>query len=361
MPDLTPATLSLELGVSQKRIRSVLREQFGTLDPSTTRWSLSEEQADFVRTRIARRGANGTRFTLVEGDQVLRRAVHRAYGGQQQGGIATPKSLGEIFIFTDPAKGARYGYDRFEGLREDGSYSYTGEGQIGDQVFLRGNLALRDAAVTNRVIRLFTVQGTSVTYIGAFTTGDPTYRYETIPDTEGTLRRGIIFTLVPISADVSTLPAYGGHEVTTAELAAWSPPEYSDVVIAGADLSPIEERVVSRVEFELQAAFGEWLTENGTPPSRLPLPVGATRIEPDLYVKSSGWIVEAKKSTARSYVRTAIGQVLDYAHVANRLGWAAVPVILLPGRPEADLVDLIRKLGIITAIRTDDGFVLVDP
>ncbi|MCJ1696736.1 hypothetical protein MT349_13210 [Rathayibacter caricis] len=190
MPTLTPADLSLELGVPQKRIRDVLREFFGTLDIGTTRWELSDEQVDAVRDRLRVEPVEIPRFSLSVGDQVLRRAVHRAYGGQQQGGISTPRSLGEIFIFTDPAKGARHGYDRFEGLREDGSYSYTGEGQVGDQVFLRGNLALRDAAKNGRIIRLFTVQNTRVTYIGAFTTGLPTYRYEIIPDNEGTLRRG---------------------------------------------------------------------------------------------------------------------------------------------------------------------------
>jgi hypothetical protein len=360
MPALTPADLSLELGIPQKRIRDVLRAFFGTLEVGTTRWELSDEQADAVRDRFRAEPREDLEFSLAVGDQVLRRAVHRAYGGQQQGGIATPKSLGEIFIFTDPAKGARHGYDRFEGLREDGSYSYTGEGQVGDQVFLRGNLALRDAAKNGRIIRLFTVQNTRVTYIGAFTTGVPTYRYEIIPDNEGALRRGIIFNLVPVDADVTTLPTYGGVKPADAQISDWAAPEFSDIVVAGEESAPIDERVVSRVEFELQAAFGEWLTKNGTPPSRLTLPVGSSRIEPDLYVTSSGWIVEAKKSTARSYVRTAIGQVLDYAHVANEQGLAAVPVILLPGHPEQDLQNLITSLNIITAVRQGEEFELIE-
>ncbi|PPG34116.1 hypothetical protein C5C25_03310 [Rathayibacter sp. AY2B9] len=361
MPPVTPATLSLELGVSQRRIRSLLRSSYGTLPAEESRWDLTEEQAEAVRSRLLRRDTTERRFTLEVGDQVLRRDIHRAYGGQQQQGIVTPRALREIFIFTDPAKGARYGYDRFEGLREDGSYSYTGEGQVGDQVFLRGNKALRDAAQDGRVLRLFTVQGTSVTYIGAFTTGTPTYRWEIIPDTEGTQRRGIIFTLLPLAADITRLPTYGGTQESAASLGDWTPPEHSDIVIAGADVSPLDDRVVSRIEFELQSDFGLWLTENGTPPSRLTLPVGSSRVEPDLYVQSSGWIVEAKKSTARSFVRMAIGQVLDYAHLAQREGYAAVPVILLPGRPEEDMLDLIRSLSIITAFRSDEGFDLIDP
>ncbi|MGX5695557.1 DUF6998 domain-containing protein [Agromyces soli] len=53
-PDtLTPADLSRELGVSQKRIRDVLRAEYGLLDAFTTRWALSDEQADRVRSRFS--------------------------------------------------------------------------------------------------------------------------------------------------------------------------------------------------------------------------------------------------------------------------------------------------------------------
>ncbi len=73
-------------------------------------------------------------WALEIGDVVRRRAIHEAYGGQQQGGISTPRATSDVLIFTDPEAGARYGYDEFEGLREDGSYAYTGEGQRGHQL-----------------------------------------------------------------------------------------------------------------------------------------------------------------------------------------------------------------------------------
>lgn len=50
--DTTPAELSRELGVSQKRIRDFLRAEYGLLDTFTTRWLLSEEQANRVRSRF---------------------------------------------------------------------------------------------------------------------------------------------------------------------------------------------------------------------------------------------------------------------------------------------------------------------
>jgi len=227
---------------------------------------------------------------------------------------------------------------------------------------VRGNRALRDAERDGKTIRLFRTKGTSATYVGAFTTGAPTYTIETIPDADGNPRDGIIFNLLPLDARVDLLPAYGG-ELESAESPVsyvgtprvWSPPEFTDVTIPRMEHAP-GERVVSRVEFELQAAFGEWLHTQGAAPARLPLRAGSTVIEPDLWVPDRNWIVEAKRSAARGHVRMAIGQVLDYAHVARKADLAAVPVVLLPGTPEMDLRELMAQLGITLVTRTEDGF-----
>jgi len=362
MPLITPASLSLELQVDQKRIRNVLRELYGTLPTGTTRWELSEEQADAVRSRLPASEASKERqWTLEIGDTVRRREIHDAFRGQQQGGISTPKSIPAILIFTDPKEGAKFGYDQFEGLREDGSYSYTGEGQEGHHEFLRGNKALRDAAADGKTIRLFRTSGTMATYVGAFTTGEPVYRMETIPDASGAPRSGIIFNLVPVDADTTLLPPYGGERPASATITEWTPPNHSDIVVAQDELVTTGERVVSRVEFELQADFGRWLKSQDHVIKRLTLPTETSTIEPDLYVESNGWIVEAKKSSARAYVRTAIGQVLDYAHIARRAGFTVTPVILLPGHPEQELLQLMATLDITVVVRRGDSFDTLQP
>ena len=360
MPITTPAELALQVGRTQLQVRNVLRDLYGTLPQGVTRWDLSEEQVAAVLEALNTDELPSTEWPLEVGDVVARRRIHNAYGGQQQGGISTPRSIPDILIFTDPVSGARYGYDEFEGLKEDGSYSYTGEGQYGPQTFVRGNLALRDAAANGKTIRLFTTKGTLATYVGAFTTGEPTYRIETIPDLDGNPRAGIIFNLVPLEADETLLPTYGGTS-NDAFVGEWIPPEFSDIVIAQVEQPDLGERVVSRVEFELQRAFGEWIASTGHPPKRLRLPAGTSSIEPDLYVPSKPWIVEAKKSSGRAYVRTAIGQVLDYVHIAKLEDLDASPVILLPGRPERDLVELIAELGIILAVRRGDSFEVLEP
>lgn len=52
----TPADLARELDVSPKRVRDVLRAQYGLLaERGATRWMLSNEQAEHVRRTIASR------------------------------------------------------------------------------------------------------------------------------------------------------------------------------------------------------------------------------------------------------------------------------------------------------------------
>lgn len=358
----TPADLALDFGLSQTRVRDVLREQFGTLPAGVTRWELDDDRAAIARAHLTGAKPGPIEWGLEIGDTRRRRTIHGAYGGQRQGGISTPTQIPDILIFTDPKSGAKYGYDKFEGRREDGSYWYTGEGQYGPQTFVRGNLAIRDSAARGRTIRLFTTAGTEATYVGAFTTGEPTYRIESIPDLDGAPRDGIIFNLVPFDADMSGLPVFGGDDPpATYALSEWSPPAFADIVIGVEAQAPIAERVVSRAEMQLQSAFGEWLREQGDEPSTLRLESGGIAITPDLYVESRRWIVEAKKSIGRNYIRTAIGQVLDYAHTGRASGIEAEPVVLLPSRPDSDLLALMHSVGIIVVHRNESGFEVLSP
>jgi len=140
-------------------------------------------------------------WEITVGQTLRRREVHSLVGGgSRQNGIAPVAGSPEILVFTDPASGADHGYDRFEGLREDGTYAYTGEGQNGDQTFQRGNRALRDAQAEGRTIRLFRTAGVMATYVGAFTLGEPAFEIRRIPSTAGPDRDGIIFNLEPIEA-----------------------------------------------------------------------------------------------------------------------------------------------------------------
>ena len=79
-----------------------------------------------------------------EGKVYSRRAdIHAKFGGQQQGGIITP-SQHSLVIIIPGEEGLAHGYD--DRTRDDGGFEYFGEGQVGDMVVQRGNLAIASHA-----------------------------------------------------------------------------------------------------------------------------------------------------------------------------------------------------------------------
>lgn len=294
-------------------------------------------------------------WTIEAGRTLKRREVHSIYGGQMQGGIATPLNSKNILVFTDPRSGSKYGYDKHEGLREDGSYAYTGEGQVGDQSLLRGNKALFESAQNGKIIRLFKVDGTSATYAGGFTLGEPAFEEREALDINGDLRTVLVFNLVPISADLTVLPNYGGSKAEIkSTITDWSAPDWSSYSITQSAKSEAPV-LASRIEFELQSAFGNWLISDGRTVKNLSIKLGSSNIFPDLFDETTNTIFEAKKSASRGHVREAIGQVLDYQNNERISGNARRCGLLLPGHPARDLIDLCSRLDIVVYIPVDSN------
>jgi hypothetical protein len=147
-----------------------------------------------------RRGADS--WTLQPGDTILRKELHRRYGGGGQGGIEPSAKTPNVFIFSDPKAGEQYGYvyDRWQ----DGAFHFTGDGQIGDQSMKFGNRAILDHRKHRRALRVFAgVRGT-VTYQGEFElAADPFYFAEAKERNSDRIRKVIVFRLVPIGAALS--------------------------------------------------------------------------------------------------------------------------------------------------------------
>lgn len=91
-------------------------------------------------------------FGFEEGKTYNRRLdSHAKFAGQQQGGI-TPAQHPLVVIITGE-EGLTHGYaDRF---RPDGAFEYFGEGQVGDMVMQRGNLAIASHAAEGKSLLLF--------------------------------------------------------------------------------------------------------------------------------------------------------------------------------------------------------------
>jgi 5-methylcytosine-specific restriction protein A len=78
--------------------------------------------------------------------------IHDKFGGNRQGGISPSANFPYIFIFSGKT-GHQHGYkDQWE---NNDVFSYTGEGQLNDMQFIKGNLALKDHLKNGKRVFLF--------------------------------------------------------------------------------------------------------------------------------------------------------------------------------------------------------------
>jgi 5-methylcytosine-specific restriction protein A len=125
------------------------------------------------------------------GKTYKRRELHQQFGGRWQGGICPSAKYPIVFLFTGES-GQQFGYQ--DGPQPDGTFWYTGEGQIGNMEMTRGNQAIRDAESQGRTLHLFEqIQRGWVRYISEVSCLG---HHEAIaPDKNGDLRKVIIFEL----------------------------------------------------------------------------------------------------------------------------------------------------------------------
>jgi 5-methylcytosine-specific restriction protein A len=126
-------------------------------------------------------------FTI---EQVYKRSdIHDRYGGNRQSGIAASANFPYIFIFSGDA-GHQHGYkDQWENKNV---FSYTGEGQLNDMRFVKGNLELRDHVRNGKRVFLFIyVQKGYVRFESELVLND--FDYFIGPDREGNERIAIKF------------------------------------------------------------------------------------------------------------------------------------------------------------------------
>jgi 5-methylcytosine-specific restriction protein A len=135
-----------------------------------------------------------------EGKVYNRRAdIHAKYGGQQQGEIITPSQHPLVIIITGEESLAHGYADR---TRDDGVFEYFGEGQVGDMVMQRGNLAIASHAQDGKSLLLFRKTAEGLRFLSEVVYDK--HHIEKAPDREGNQRDAIVFELRPLSAIVET-------------------------------------------------------------------------------------------------------------------------------------------------------------
>lgn len=120
-----------------------------------------------------------------------RQDIHGRYGGQQQGGIATPAQAPFVLLFTGPS-GSEFGYA--DAFQADGLFWYTGEGQRGDMQLVRGNAAIAQHAQNGKRLLMFEAADKGhVRFVGEMQ--HVGHHWEQRPDGQGDLRQAIVFHL----------------------------------------------------------------------------------------------------------------------------------------------------------------------
>lgn len=250
-----------------------------------------------------------TPWDLKAGDLIRRMDLHAKFKGSGQGGIAPLASSPNVLVFSDPASGARYGYnDRWE----DGVFYYTGEGQVGDQRMTHGNKAILQHAQDGRALRVFKgVRGT-VRYLDEFELdGDPWYP-SVARDRIGAMRQVIVFRLRPVDM---TLWARTPRR-RRVELGETYVPVDESKSAAARDPFTVDPDLVDRGlrgHAATQNALARFLAGQGIAARR----PSASEPDFDLAWVHRGWwyVAEVKSLTGANetkQLRLALGQVLDY-------------------------------------------------
>lgn len=273
------------------------------------------------------------------GEQLPRTELHSRWGGAPRGGIEPAIRAESVFVFSKPAVSSLYGYN-YDGWQPDGTFHYTGDGQVGDQLTTTGgNKSLLDASGLGRAIRLFDTVGPLVTYVGEMElVGEPPYFHAEAPDRDGETRSVLVFRLRPIGDVHRVVETEADEEPTVIDV----PLEVNDVE-AYAVSHPEESTSAVRREAALVRDYGQWLGTQGRTARRhrIRLPDGRS-LYTDCFDESTGEVLEAKGSAARTFVRAGLGQVLDYSrYVAHERR-----ALLLPTRPADDLVELLLAHGV---------------
>lgn len=307
---------------------------------------------------------DGTGMGRRPGSVTTRTELARKYGGSAySGGIVPSRTSPNIFLFSDPVEGEKYGYN-YDGIDPSGRFNYTGAGSSGDHRLDGANGSVLGHAASGRSLRLYVAVGRlgdSQTklqqYVGEFVVDPLTpYRFEPSVDTKNHTRAALVIRLLPVgenvlrmlllSKDVRELDATGpaallvATEVdstyfyeTKGTLPAQSEKRESQLVQAfAASLSNDPER------------FARWAI-------RVPGESGV--LLTDIYDKATHTLYEAKGSAGRGIVRLAVGQLLDYRRHLE------VPdlttSVLLPAAPTDDVGKFVLSTGSALTFQQSDG------
>ncbi|MET8049067.1 hypothetical protein ABZU75_15855 [Streptosporangium sp. NPDC005286] len=279
---------------------------------------------------------------LDPGQEIRRVELHQRYGGSGQGGISPSRTTPNILIFTDPNSGREHGY--YDEWAEDGTFHYTGEGQIGDQTFTRGNKAIRDHMQDGRALQLFEGSRGTVRYVGEFALDPITpWSYGRAPETGGGPERQVIrFHMVRIGAPVlrSDVPVGVGYREADEEVVPAPAASTPNLELNGRNL---------RAHRRLQNQLAAGLRDRGIEP----LSPGPSDPDFDLAWRPGPGcltVCEIKSLTPTNEInqlRLGLGQVLDYVDQLRSRAETVLGLLWIERTPtDSRWIELCHRAGI---------------
>jgi len=289
------------------------------------------------------------------GDELPRSSIHDSLGGLRHGTISLVPERNLILLFFKPDSNLSPGFESVQGFEEQGTFLFPGEGRSESQVMEGGNLALANSDKESSQIYLFESRAQNAKYLGEFVNMPDDLSWVRNKDFHGQERDALVFRLRSVDQSPSSESLSPPEQQL--EEHPWTPPSWEDYLLKhnGEDGA---ETSATRAEFELESRFGRWRILLGSQIVDLRIQVGGTHIEPDLFDKTRGEVIEAKRSGSRQMVRMAIGQVLDYKNELSKyLDDPVSAAILLPGAPADNLPALCAELGIRIYIPDGEEFI----
>tara|TARA_S200000501_G_C20833390_1_gene748323 strand:+ start:1059 stop:2018 length:960 start_codon:yes stop_codon:yes gene_type:complete len=307
-------------------------------------------------------------WDLEPGEELPRGERVKRFGGNGQSGIAQSRKTPNVFLYSDEEASKRFGY-QYDGWVEDGSiFQYTGEGTRGNQSWTAANLSIRNHKTDGRALRLFITErklNRRQTYIGEFELDedDPYFTAES-NDQDGELRNVFVYRLKPVGSvyfreeDLCNSDISGEIEIEESE---------ADVEILDTEVDqntskdferrPMKSVTGERREAELQTRYKIWCENQGYKVRSRKLKVrGSGILSLDLFNETTSEVIEVKSSSARGYIRYAIGQILDYSNLMEIAGQKPNSKrIVVDGRPAEDLIKLMHELDICLAFERNEG------
>jgi hypothetical protein len=293
-------------------------------------------------------------WTLAPGDTIRRKVLHDQFGGGRQGGIEPSAKSPNVLLFTSKV-GQEFGYN-FDGWHSDGTFHYTGEGRYGDQKMTYGNRAVLEHHAQGRAIRLFEKDGTDVIYIGEFEIPNESHvLLDEAPDADGEKRSVFVFRLKPVGPNWIDSSLRAPPEVLYKSIQL----EATNVEQFVAHRQGDESTILLRREALLVGRYVGWLAKTGiTKVSRQSIPTPAGHLMyTDLFVQESGELIEAKASSSRHHVRTALGQILDYGRYVEHSRLA----VLTPTKPDGEMITLLNSYGVSSIWEDSRKFTRLSP